>query len=217
MKRTTRKHLKEDKFQKIVTQSVDFLKDHTKEISLAGIGLAFIVLVFVVIQVINFQNLKKQNMILDQIRQLSSEVADNPEKLQELEKLTGNGKFSRIAYLELAKYWLEREDYAKAEDYLEHVKGKKDLFYYQAQDLLAQVFIHQNELDRAIEIYKSIESENPKSYVLDAVLYHRAEAHEKKGEIEVALELFKRVKEEFPQTYYGYDATAKVTELEQKK
>ena len=32
-----------------------------------------------------------------------------------------------------------------------------------------------------------------------------------------ALTLFKRVKEEFPQTYYGYDATAKVTELEQKK
>jgi outer membrane protein assembly factor BamD (BamD/ComL family) len=90
------------------------------------------------------------------------------------------------------------------------------LFYYQAQDLLAQTFINQNDFERAIEIYKTIESESPKSYFLDAVLFHRAEAHEKKGEIEEALELLKRIKEEFPQTYYGYDATAKITELEQK-
>jgi len=217
MKRKTRHHLKEDQFQKIVSQSVDFIRDHTKEISMAGAGLAIIILVFVVIQVINVQNLKKQNVILDQIRILSSEVADKPENLQELENLAGNGRFSRIAYLELAKYWFERDDYAKTQSYLENIKGKKDLFYYQAQDLLAQVFINQNDFDKAIEIYKTIENENPKNYVLDAVLFHRAESHEKKGETEEALTLFKRVKEEFPQTYYGYDATAKVTELEQKK
>jgi len=217
MKRTTRKHLKEDKFQKIVTQSVEFLKSHTKELSLAGAGVVVVALIFVVIQVIQAQTLRKQNRILDQIRTLSSELADKPENLQELEKLAGNGKFARIAYLELAKYWFEREDMAKAQSQLANIKGKKDLFYYQAQDLLAQTFIHQNDLDRAIEIYKTIEKENPKNYVLDAVLFHRAEAHEKKGEIDEALELFKRVKEEFPQTYYGYDATAKVTELEQKK
>jgi len=217
MKRTTRKHLKEDKFQKIVSQSVEFLKNHTKELSLAGAGVVVVALIFVVIQVIQAQALRKQNRILDQIRSLSSELADKPENLQELEKLAGNGKFARMAYLELAKYWFEREDLAKAQSQLENIKGKKDLFYYQAQDLLAQTFIHQNDLDRAIEIYKTIEKEKPENYVLDAVLFHRAEAHEKKGEIEEALELFKRVKEEFPQTYYGYDATAKVTELEQKK
>jgi tetratricopeptide (TPR) repeat protein len=217
MKRKTRKHLKEDQFQKIVTQSVEFIKDHTKEISLAGAGLVIIILIVVVIQVINVQSLKKQNVVLDQIRKLSSEVADKPENLQELENLAGNGKFSRMAYLELAKYWFERDDYAKTQSCLENIKGKRDLFYYQAQDLLAQVFINRNDFDKAIEIYKTIENENPKSYVLDAVLFHRAEAHEKKGETEEALTLFKRVKEEFPQTYYGYDATAKVTELEQKK
>lgn len=217
MKRKTRKHLKEDKFQQIITKSVDFIRDHVKEISLAGAGLAFIVLVFVVIQVINAQNLKKQNVILDQIRKLSSEVADKPENLQALENLAGNGKFSRIAYLELAKYWFEREDYAKAKSYLENITGKKDIFYYQAEDLLAQVFINQNDYDQAIEIYKSIENENPENYVLDAVLFHLAEALEKKGEIEEALALYERIKEKYPQTYYGYDATAKVTELEQKK
>ena len=217
MKRKTRKHLKEDQFQKIVTQSVDFLRDHTKEFSLAGAGLALIILVFVIIQVINVQNMKRQNAILDQIRSLSSEISDKPENLQELENLAGNGKFSRIAYLELAKYWFEKEDYAKTQSYLGNIKGKKDLVYYQAQDLLAQTFINQDDFDRAIEIYKTIENENPANYVLDAVLFHRAEAHEKKGEIEEALDLFKRIKEEYPQTYYGYDATAKVTELEEKK
>ena len=74
MKRKERHHLKEDQFQKIVTQAVDFIRDHTKEISLVGAGLAIIILAFVVIQVINAQNLKKQNLVLDQIRTLSSEV-----------------------------------------------------------------------------------------------------------------------------------------------
>ncbi len=217
MKRKTRKHLKEDQFQKIITQTIEFLRDHTKEIIMAGVGLAAIILVFLAIQVVNAQNLKKQNVVLDQIRKLSSEVADKPENLQELENLAGKGKFSRIAYLELAKYWFERDDYAKTQSYLENIKGKKDLFYYQAKDLLAQVSINQNDFDKAIEIYKTIENENPDSYVLDAVLFHRAEAHEKKGETEEALTLFKRIKEEFPQTYYGNDATAKITELEQKK
>lgn len=217
MKRKTRKHLKEDQFQKIVNQSVDFLRDHTREFAFAGVGFAAIVLVFLVFQVINTQNMKKQNRILDQVRNLSAEITEKPENLQELENLAGNGKFSRIAYLELAKYWFEREDYTKTQSYLENIKGRKDLFYYQAQDLLAQAFIHQGEFDKAIEIYEAIENEKPDSYVLDAVLFHRAEAHEKKGEIDAALELFKKIKEEFPQTYYGYDATAKVTELEQKK
>lgn len=217
MKRKERHHLKEDQFQKIVTQVVDYIRDHTKEISLLGVGLAILILAFAVVQLINAQNLKKQNVILDQIRKLSSEVADKPENLQELENLAGNGKFSRIAYIELAKYWFERGDYAKTQSTLEKVEGKRDIFYYQAQDLLAQALINQNELDKAIQIYKTIEEENPNNYVLDAVLFHLAEAHEKKGETEEALALFKRVKEEFPQTYYGYDATAKITELEKKK
>ena len=64
MKRKTRKQLKEDQFQKIINQSVDFMKGHLKEITIAGAGLAAVILVIVVIQVINAQNLKKQNRVL---------------------------------------------------------------------------------------------------------------------------------------------------------
>lgn len=218
MKRATRKHLKEDKFQKTITDVVDYSKEHTKELSIAGAGVLAVILVFIVFQLIGAQQIKKENRILAQIMKLSSEVRENPEKITELEQLAGMGRFSRVGYLELAKYWFEKEDFAKATPYLDEIyKGKKDLIYYQAQDLMGQIFINQKNYDDAIALYGKMAEENPEAYVLDAILFHKAQAHEKKGETEEALALYKRLQEEFSQTYYGYDASAKVLRLEEKK
>ncbi|MBN1223337.1 MAG: tetratricopeptide repeat protein [Candidatus Aminicenantes bacterium] len=216
MKRKERKHLKEDKFQEAITQIIEYARKYKKEIFMAGIAVAAVVAIFIVIQVINAQNLKRQNVQLYRIRSLSAELTEKPENLQELEKLAGNGKFARLAHIELAKYWLEKGNFAEAQSRLEKVRGKKDLFYYQAQDLLGQTFINQKEYDKAIGIYETIKEENPENYVLDVVIFHLAEAYEGKGEIEKALGLYKRVQEDYPQTYYGNDASSKVKELEQK-
>ena len=214
MKRVTKKHLKEDKFQMTVTNIVEFSREHTKEISIAGAGVAVLILAFIVFQVISVQQTKKENRILDQILTLSSEIRENPEKIAELEELAGKGRFSRIGYLELAKYWFEKEDFAKVTANLDEIsKGKKDLVYYQAQDLMGQVYISQNDYDNAIALYGKLEEKNPKEYVLDAVLFYKAHAHEKKGETEEALVLYKRIQEEFSQTYFGYDASVKVLDL----
>jgi predicted negative regulator of RcsB-dependent stress response len=218
MKRATKKHLKEDKFQTTITNIVDFSQSHTKELSIAGVGVLILILAFFAFQMINAQQIKKENKTLDQILTLSSEIRDNPEKITELEALAGNGRFSRIGYMELAKYWFEKEEFAKVTPYLDEIaKGKKDLLYYQAQDLKGQLYISQNDYDNAIALYGELEEKNPKEYVLDAVLFHKAQAHEKKGETAEALLLYKRLQEEFSQTYYGYDASAKVLNLEEKK
>jgi predicted negative regulator of RcsB-dependent stress response len=218
MKRATRKHLKEDKFQKTITDIVDFSKEHTKEITMAGVGVVVLILAFIVFQMISAQQIKKENKTLSQILTLSSEIRENPEKVSELEELAGKGRFSRIGYLELAKYWFEKEDFTKATPYLDEIaKGKRDLVYYQAQDLKGQVYISQQHYDDAITLYGDLEEENPEEYVLDAVLFHKAQAYEKKGESAEALALYKRLQEEFSQTYYGYDASAKVLDLEEKK
>jgi predicted negative regulator of RcsB-dependent stress response len=218
MKRATKKHLKEDKFQTTITNIVDFSQAHTKELSIAGVGVLILILAFFAFQMINAQQIKKENKTLDQILTLSSEIRDNPEKITELEVLAGNGRFSRIGYMELAKYWFEKEEFAKVTPYLDEIaKGKKDLLYYQAQDLKGQLYISQNDYDNAIALYGELEEKNPKEYVLDAVLFHKAQAHEKKGETAEALLLYKRLQEEFSQTYYGYDASAKVLNLEEKK
>ncbi len=201
-----------------VTNVVDFSKEHTKEISIAGAGVAVLILVFLVFQLISARQMKKENQVLDQVLTLSSEIRENPEKIAELEELAGRGRFSRVGYLELAKYWFEKENFAKVTPYLDEIsKGKKDLVYYQAQDLMGQVFISQNDYDNAIALYGKLEEENPKEYVLDAVLFHRAHAYEKKGETEEALVLYKRLQEEFSQTYFGYDASVKVLDLAKKK
>jgi len=217
MKRTTRKHLKEDQFQKFITRFLDAIKKFKREIFMAAAGVAFILVIFAGAQIINSLSLNKQNAVLYRIKNLSAELEEKPENLQELEKIAGNGKFVRLAYVELAKYWFERGDFAKSQSYLEKVEGNRDLFYYQAQDLLGQTFLNQKEFTKAIDLYKAMEDKKPDNYPLDAVLAHLAEAYEGMGQREEALALYKRLQEEYAQTYYGYDAAAKIRELEQKK
>jgi len=201
-----------------MTDIVDYSREHTKELSYAGVVVLLLALAVIVVQVIGAQNMKKENQVLDQILALSSEIRQSPEKIEELEELAGRGKFARVGYLELAKYWFEKEDFTKARSYLDEIsKGSKDLVYYQAQDLMGQAYIHQKEYDQAIALYGKLEVENPDEYFLDVILFHKAQAHEEKGEIEEALTLYKRLKEEFAETYFGYDASAKVLALEGKK
>ena len=218
MKGTTRKHLKEDEFVTTFTKVFNFAKTHTKKLIAVGVVLVFAVLCFLGFRLIKAQNLKSQSRLIGQIIQLRAELEDNPEKVAELEKLAGKGKFSRLAYIHLASYWIEEGEIDKAIDSLSKVsQGKKDFFYYQAQNLLAQIHISQENYDKAIEIYEKIEEEDPESYSHDVILFHHAQAHEEKGEIEEALILYKRVQTEFPQTYYGMDAAENVRKLEEKK
>jgi pentatricopeptide repeat protein len=143
---------------------------------------------------------------------------NNPADVAQLEQLAGDGKFSRLAYVLLATYYLENGDYNKAQGYLEKVPdSRKDIIYYQAQDLLAQIYFKHKDYDKAIEIYKKIEDENFKDECLDVVLFHLAEVHEKKGELKEALDLYNKVKDEFSQTAYGSEAAQKVRKLEAER
>ncbi len=218
MKRIKRKQLKEDEFVSYINRIIDFAKRRSKVLIAAAAAVVCIIVLIIVVRAVQAHAVKRDSQLLAQILDLSSELRENPEKTAELEALAGNGKFSRIAYLKLAAYWIEQGDAEKAKSYLEEVpENRKDLIYYQSRDLLGQIYIQNGEFDKAIDLYKQIEEENPKKYTLDPVLFHRAQAHEKKGETEVALNLYKRVQDEFSQTLYGFDATQKVKELEAEK
>ena len=120
-----------------------------------------------------------------------------------------------MAYLELATYWMEKGDLEKAEEQVGKVKSTpKDVLYYEAQELLAQIAIKKKAYDKALDIYKKIEEEKPKSYPLDAVLFHMGEALQLKGDSKEALAVFKKLQEEYSQTYFGYEASLKVAKLE---
>jgi len=218
MKRIKRKQLKEDEFVTTINKIFNFAKKRSKELIAGAVAIVCIIIIILAVRAIQAQAIKKDSRLLADIIELDSQLRDDPDKITELENLAGNGKFSRVAYLRLAAYWIEQGDTEKAKSYLERVPERnKDLIYYQAQDLLGQIYIQSKEFDKAIDIYKKIEGENPKDYTLDPVLFHRAQAHEQKGEIEVALDLYKKVQDEFSQTFYGYDASQKVKELEGKK
>lgn len=218
MKRKKRKQLKEDELITTVGKIIRFVKKRARELVALGVAVALFILIFAGARLVKIQNVKKESRLLGQILELHSKLDETPENVERLKELADKGKFSRLAYLFLAGYWVEREDFNKAEKSLQKVtKGKKDIFYYQAQDLLAQIYIKRKDFDKAIDIYKKIEEENPEEYALDAILFHQAEALEQKGDIKEALALYKKVQEEFPQTYFGFDASQKVKKLETKK
>ena len=218
MKKVMKKRLKEDEFVSTVTKVVDFAKKRTRELMLGAAAVVVILLVFLVSNAIKAQAVKKDSRLLAEILEISSQLKDNPEGVAELEALAGNGKFSRMAYLKIASYWIEQGDSEKAKTYLEKIPdSRKDITYYQGKDMLAQVYIQDGEFDKAITIYRAIEEDDRRDYAMDAVLFHLAEAHEGKGELDTALELYKRVQDEYSQTFFGMDASKKVSELEEKK
>jgi tetratricopeptide (TPR) repeat protein len=218
MKRLKRKQLKSDEFVTTFGKVINFMKKWQREFKMGGIALLFAIFVFLCVQFVQSKTLKKQNILLSNIFRLSSEINEDPEKITELENLSGKGRYSRMGFLKLGTYWFEQGDFAKALDQLEKIPlNKKDLIYYQAQELMAQIFVEQKDYDRAIEIYEKIEKEEPDGYSLDVVLFHKAGALEDKGDMELALSVYKKIQEDFPQTYFGMDASSKVMELEAKK
>jgi len=218
VKRIKRKQLKEDEFVSTINKIFRFVKERTKELAVLVVLIAALLLIFAGLKFVTGENRKKESRLLTQILNLHADLNDNPENVAQLEELAGDGKFSRLAYLLLATYYMENGESDKAQGYLEKMpEGRKDTLYYQAQDLLAQIHFKLKNYDKAIEIYKKIEDEDPKDHSMDVILFHRAEVHEEKGEFEEALALYKKVQEEFSQTFYGFDAAQKVRKLETKK
>ncbi len=218
MKRIKRKQLKEDEFITTINKIMNFAKKRARELLAFGVVIILAILIFAGARFIKVQNIKKESRMLGQILELQSNLDEGPENLKKLEELAVKGKYSRLASLLLAGHWVEKGDFDKAQKSIQKVtKGKRDIFYFQAQDLLAQIHMKQMDFDKAINIYKKIEEENPEEYALDAVLYRLADAHEQKGNVEEALALYKRVQQEYPQTYFGYDASQKINKLEPKK
>lgn len=218
MKRKLKRQLKEDELVTTFSKVLRFAKKRSKELIALGVMIVLIVVVIAGVRLIRAQNIKKESRILGQILDLYAGIGKNPENIKKLEEMAGKGKFSRLAYVLMARHWVENSDLDRAEQSLQNISDKeKDVFYYQAQDLLAQIYTKKGEVDKAIDVYKRIEKENPKDYALDAVLFRQAEALEQKGNTQEALALYKKVQEEYPQTFFGYDASQKVQKLEEKK
>jgi len=218
MKRKFRKKLKEDELVTTVNKVFHFIQERAKKLMALVLGILFIVIIFAGIKFIKAKNKKNESRLLTQIINLHSDLNNKPENLTRLEELAGDGKFSRLAYVLLATYWMENGDSDKARSFVEKIpETPKDFFYYQAKDLLAQIHFKRKEYDKSFEIYKKIEEESPEDYSMDVILFHRAEVYEEKGEIEQALALYRRVQDEFLQTFYGYEASQKIGKLETKK
>ncbi len=69
-----------------------------------------------IIKVIQIKSSARANQELATILKLSNNLRDKisstegePSEVSELEKLSGRGKYSRLAYLYLATYWVEKK------------------------------------------------------------------------------------------------------------
>ncbi|MBC7364141.1 MAG: tetratricopeptide repeat protein [Candidatus Aminicenantes bacterium] len=218
MKRTERKQLKEDELATGLSRFLKWAKQHEKEFMALAIGLAVILVVVVAVNlVINYQR-SREASYLSEVLTLRAELDKKPENLEKLQQMTRKTRYGRIASLILASYYLEKNEVQKAEEILAAVKDKgRDLIHYQIVDLYAQIKIKKGQYDEAINLYRQIEKEKPKSYPLDVILFHLAEAYEKKGEIQNALQIYRDLQANYQNTYFGYQAALKAMQLESSR
>jgi len=219
MKRQLKKQLKEDEFVSGFAKILHFAKIWERELIIAGVAVLAVALLFLGFQFLRSQQNAKDSLAAGEILNLRADLAKTPQNAAKLEQIAAKGgKFARVASLGLATHWVEQGDLDKAQAVLASVKDTpRDFIYYQVQDLAAQTAILKGEYDKAIGLLKKIEDAKPKDYLLDAVLFHEAEALEKKGSSVEALTLYKKLQAEYAQTYYGYDASLKVKKLETAK
>jgi tetratricopeptide (TPR) repeat protein len=218
MKRTERHHLKEDEMAHGVHWLVEFFQRYQREVYIVLGAVAFAAVVFSGLMVFRSRARSLESAAVGQVTALAVEIEQTPAKLADLEKLAAGGRTARLATLELARYWAEKSDWAKADSYLTRIPaGPKDLLYYQAEDLKGQVALARKDYDKAIGVYKKIADEKPKAYPLDAALFGLAQSQEAKGETAAAIETYKKLQADFPQTYYGYEASLRAGKLEIRK
>ena len=219
MKRQLKKQLKEDEFVSGFAKIMHFMKIWEREFIIAGAAALAVVLLFLGFQFLRSQQNAKDSRAAGEILDLRADLVKTPQNAVKLEQIAAKGgKYARLASMSLATYWIELGQLDKAQAVLSGVKeNPKDFVYFQTQDLAAQTAILKGEYDKAVVILKKVEDAKPKDYLLDAVLFHKAEALEKKGSIAEALVVYKKLQDEYAQTYYGYDASLKVKKLETAK
>ncbi len=215
MKRKERHQLKENEFARLMNEIYSFMFNKRREILIVISGIVILVVIFIGVRLIKAHDLKKESRLLTEILETREMLNEDPGKLNALEELAGKGKFSRLAYLELAAYWYEKGDVEKALAYLEKTdRSRKDELYVKIHDLKAQILCVQKDYEQALQIYQKLEEMEIKKFPLDIILFNKAKVLEKKGNIDEALNVFKKIQEEFPQSYYGYEARMIVSRIE---
>ncbi len=215
MKRKERKHLKSNEFAEIVQRAIHFSRERTREFAAAAAIIAVAVLVILGVRFIKAKNLEKQSRVLAQINELSRQLPDDPQKLEELETLAGPGKFARSGYIHIATYHIENEDFERALDTVNKIPANpKDIIYFQSRELKALVLLKQKKYEEALEVFEAVEAENPQNYVMDGILFKKAEVLREMGRVDDAIEIYKEITREYSGTYYVMEAQQELTKLQ---
>lgn len=215
MKRTERKHLKENEFAQGLQRFFHFLGVYKMWIAGAAAVAAAGLLVFLGVKFFQAKALERKGKTETEILEVYAGLDKNPEAVARLETWADKGRSGRLAGLLLAGHWVERGELEKAEAVLSKIPDSpRDFLFYQSRDLMGQVYFQRKNYDKAIEVYTAIQSGAPEGYVLDVVLFRLAEALEKKGQKSEALELYKKVRDEHIEGAFSYQAAQKVRELE---
>ncbi len=218
MKRAERHHLKEEGIAVGMGKVVQFMKAYQREALIVAGALAFVAVILGALALVRAHGRSVMSRAIGEVGALATAAVDQPEKLADLEKLAGQGRTARMANLELARYWAERGDWAKAASFAERIAdGRKDLLHYQTEDLKAQIALGRKDFEAAIAIYRKAVDENPEAYPIDALLFGLAESHELKGDTAAALEIYQKLQTEHSQSYFGYEASLKTGRLGQVK
>lgn len=215
MKRKERRHLKANEFAEFTRKVIRFIGDHSRAIAIGAAVIAAAVLIVLGLRFIQSKNLEKQSRILAQINQVSRELREDPQKMEELKDLAGQGKFDRSGHIHIAAYHIENGDYEKALEAVEKIPQKpKDIIYYQSREIKALALWKQKKYEDALEVFEAIEKEDPKGYAMDGILFQKAEILKEMGRTDEAVEVLQKITREYSRTYYAMEAEQELGRLQ---
>jgi outer membrane PBP1 activator LpoA protein len=219
MKRKERAHLKEDPLVSFIKKVLEYLKGIQKQILL---GLGIIVSALVVIILIVFLNkgsVKKENRVYAQAMEIKNAATLSfDEKIEQLNGLRPGGGISSSLQLMKATLYYEKGELEKSKEILDQFSSSKlkmvnDQKIFLEAEILNATNKKREALDKFFQLYSDSKSEISKDYLLLIMAKIRVQTQEHKA----AITDLNTLLTEHSQSMFKSEATALLTQLENKK
>jgi predicted negative regulator of RcsB-dependent stress response len=216
MKKKEREHLKEDPFQKFITQSMDFLNKYKKHL-FAGLAI-LVALAVILLLVVLFKShaISSENRLFSQAVTIKSdENLSVDQKIEKLNHLKTKSGISSAVKLFLAALYFEKNDLPKAKEELDHFPTSSiNLLNDQKKFLEAEILISSGKITEALELLNQLLANPNTEIAKDLILLKMAKIQVRNEQTETAVANLNKIVEEYPQSPFKYEARDLLARLE---
>ena len=216
MKKKEREHLKEDPFQKFITQAMDILDKYKKYLFAGLAALVAIAVILLLAAFFRSHSISAENRLFSQAVAIKSdENLSVDQKIEKLSQLESKSGISAAVKLFLAALYFEKNDLPKSKEALASFSTSKiNLLNDQKKLLEAEILISSGKKQEALELLNQLLADPKTEIAKDLILLKMAKIQVKNEQTETAVANLNKIVEEYPQSPFSSEARDLLTRLE---